>query len=65
MTTWQCISNVFGGIKHYRPGRPIIPPADPSIPLHSGNIEYFGNWLTNKAEAEALVEGLNNMEINA
>jgi len=58
-TKWQCLSNVFGGARHYIAARP----KNPNEPLHGGNVEYHGKYTQNLAEAEATVERLN-AEIN-
>ena len=45
---WQIFSNYINGEKLYRVGRR----ENPAEPLHSGNVEYFGGYTTNRTEAE-------------
>mgnify|MGYP003256729327 CR=1 FL=1 len=52
---WKIFSNYINGEKLYRVGRR----ENPAEPLHSGNVEYFGEYTTNRTEAEETANKLN------
>ncbi len=52
---WRIQSNPIGGEKYYIAYRV----KDTTQPIHSGNIEHYGEYTTKRAEVEALVERLN------
>lgn len=52
---WEVFSNYIGDKKMYRVGRKLRE----GEPLHSGNIEYAGDYTENKDEAYSLAAALN------
>lgn len=55
---WQVFSNYINGKKLYRIGRQ----KNPAEPLHSGNVEYFGEYTENETEAQESADKLNVQE---
>lgn len=55
---WQVFTNWIGDNAYYRVGRKLRD----GEPLHSGNVEYAGDYTTNKDEAIALADRLNEGE---
>ncbi|MBQ9634658.1 MAG: hypothetical protein IJV12_00385 [Acidaminococcaceae bacterium] len=52
---WQVFSNLICGQKFYRVGRVI----DTDKTVHSGNLEYSGDYTKDRSECEALARRLN------
>lgn len=55
---WTVFSNYIAGEIMYIVGRRL----DMNEPLHSGNVEYFGGYTTDAAEADRLCRELNEKE---
>lgn len=55
---WQVFTNYVLGYPYYRVGRKLRE----GEPLHSGNVEYAGDYTTNKDKAIALADRLNKGE---
>lgn len=58
---WRVQSNPVGGEMLYIAMRI----RDTSKVVHSGNIEHYGEYTTNREEAEEMVRKLNNGEIDS
>lgn len=56
---WKVFSLVSAGEKQYIVGRQI----DVAKPLHSGNIEYFGECTTCRGSCEKVADYLNEKEL--
>lgn len=56
---WKVFSQVIAGEKQYIVGRQI----DMAKPLHSGNIEYFGEYTTCRGSCEKVADYLNEKEL--
>ena len=55
---WTVFSNYIAGEIMYIVGRRL----DMNEPLHSGNVEYFGGYTTDAAEADRICRELNEKE---
>ena len=55
---WEVTCNIIGGTKMYRAYRRL----DMSVPDHSGNREYSGDYVTDRSAAESAAKILNAME---
>ena len=55
---WKVLCNVINGEKRYIPYRL----RNTDEVMHSGNIEHYGAYTTDKSEAQALVDELNAKE---
>lgn len=55
---WHVSSQIFGDKKHYIAQRVL----DTDEVIHSGNVERFGKYTTERAEVEQLVQKLNAQE---
>lgn len=56
---WKVFKQVIAGEKQYIVGRQI----DMTKPLHSGNIEYFGEYTTCRSSCEKSADFLNKKEL--
>ena len=52
---WKPFSQVIGDERKYIAGRQL----DLTKPLHSGNVEYDGEYITNREAVEVVCEKLN------
>lgn len=52
---WSVFSQVLGEERVYIAGRL----RDPSAPMHGGNVEYSGDYTSDRAEVEQRVSDLN------
>lgn len=52
---WQVFSNTINGYTKYRVGRKLRD----DEPLHSGNVEYVGNFVDEKDAAQAVADKYN------
>lgn len=58
MNKWKVYSNYFGNAWYYRVGRILRA----NEPFHSGNVEWHGDYMQDKQEAEKIAQELNNNE---
>jgi len=52
---WRVLSQYIGDRKMYIAGRQL----DPTIPMHGGNVEYAGEYTTDRERVAILVADLN------